>query len=975
LAVGQTQYLISTYAGGLPGPTAAPATSYDIQDATAVTVDPFGNLYVSTTSNCVFRLDPGGNLSRVAGTCVAGSMGEGGIAVNAQLNGPQGLAVDLAGNLYIADQNNQRILQVTPAGIVSIVAGTGIMGYNGTSGQGTSIALNSPQGLAVDPAGNLYIADKGNNLVRKLAPGGTLTTIAGTHRSGTAGDGGPATSATLDAPAALALDFAGNLYIGDGSYQVRKVGPDGNISHVAGTAGVSGESGDSGPAASAQLSYPAGLAVDSIGNLYIADKTNQLIRKVNTSGNISIYAGGGSALPNGVPATQARIANPMGVTVDYRNNVYIADQASQVLVVSPGGTVTVAVGTGVFQFGGDGGPASLAQFNGPWGLALDGSNNLYAVDLNNYRVRKITLTGTQAGTISTIAGTGSNVDSGNGQQATSAGVTPKVVVADSLGNVYLADNTQVRKIALDGTISTVAGTGTAGYNGDNIEATSAQLSGYVAGLAVDSKGNLYIADSSNNRVREVSAAGIITTVAGTGTAGSSGAELSFPTGLALDAAGQNLYIADNGNCRVRKQVLGTNGAVSTVTGNGTCADTGDGTAASTAEITAPWGLALDTSGNLYIATQANKVRVVSAGVIGTIAGTGTAGYAGDGGPATAALLSEPLGLAVDSAGNVYVSDFNNNVIRILEPVGTEPLLFVSSAHTGNFIAGQAGVTFNVTVSNAALAASTSGTVTVTDTLPSSMTLLPTTNNGWNCSISNSTYTCTSSNPISAGGSSQAISAVANVGNGAQPQITNAVTVSGAGVPGSSSEDVAFVGPSVPTLEIAATHGGVFVLGEQETYSILVGNTASAPSTSGTVTVTDALPSALNLISMSGSGWNCGNSGSTTCTRSDALGGGAIYSPITVTVSVPSGAPPSVTNQATVSGGGSPQATAMDPTTIVSLACNVTGDGAANITDVQAIVNQALGVNAPVSDLNSDNVVNVVDVQIVINAALGLGCSL
>jgi len=367
--------------------------------------------------------------------------------------------------------------------------------------------------------------------------------------------------------------------------------------------------------------------------------------------------------------------------------------------------------------------------------------------------------------------------------------------------------------------------------------------------------------------------------------------------------------------------------------------------------------------------------VVSSGIIGTIAGTGTAGYAGDGGAATAALLNEPLGLAVDSAGNVYVSDFNNSVIRILEPEGTEPLLSVSSTHTGNFTAGQAGAIFSVTVSNAALAGPTSGTVTVTDTLPSSLTLVPTSNSGWNCAISNSTYTCTTTGSLAAGSSSQPIAVVANVGSGAQPQITNVVTVSGGGSPGFSSEDVAFVGPPNPTLELAATHSGPFVIGEQATYTILVGNQASAPATSGTVTVTDTLPSALNLISMTGTGWNCGNTGSTTCTRSDALAGGANYNPITVTVSVPSGAPSSVTNQAAVSGGGSAGASAMDPTTIISIACNVTGDAAANITDVQAIINQALGVKPAASDVNSDGVVNVVDVQIVINAALGLGCSL
>ena len=187
---------------GWAAPTSASATAFPIQNPNGVAADPFGSMYLSTASNCVFRLDPSGNLSRVAGTCQAGYSGDGGSAVAAELNNPQGLAVDALGNLYIADQGNQRIRKVTPAGTINTVAGTGTFGYSGDNGPATSAALENPHAVAVDNAGNLYIADMTNNAIRKVAPNGTITTIAGTGTHGISGDGGPATGATLSDPLA-----------------------------------------------------------------------------------------------------------------------------------------------------------------------------------------------------------------------------------------------------------------------------------------------------------------------------------------------------------------------------------------------------------------------------------------------------------------------------------------------------------------------------------------------------------------------------------------------------------------------------------------------------------------------------------------------------------------------------------------------------------------------------------------------------
>jgi len=443
------------------------------------------------------------------------------------------------------------------------------------------------------------------------------------------------------------------------------------------------------------------------------------------------------------------------------------------------------------------------------------------------------------------------------------------------------------------------------------------------------------------------------------------AQLNYPAGLAVDAQG-NLYIADYVNCRVRKLTPG--GTISTVAGNGTCSNTGDAGAATNAAITNPWGLAVDLAGNLYITTQGNTVReVTQAGIIGTIAGTGVAAFSGDGGPAAAAQLDYPLGIFAGSAGNIYVADFNNDAVRVLQPLGTEPVLEVSSTHSGIFAAGQTA-TYSLTVTNATGAAPTSEGVTVTDTLPAGLSLVSISGDGWNCSGT----VCTNTETLNGGSGLEPISVVVNVPVGAPPQFTNQVTVSGGGALSTSSSDAAFVGVPTPSLEISLTHGGDFLLDQQGTYTVTVANQAEAAASSGTVTITDTLPNGLTLMSMTGMGWSCTGS---TCTRSDPLGGGASYNPITVTVNVAANASSPVLNQAMVSGGGSANASATDSTTIVTLACAVTGDAPVSAADVQKTINEALGAIPPANDLNQDGAANVVDVQIAINAALGLGCVL
>ena len=317
-------YLISTYAGGLPTATSATATTYPLLLVNAVAVDPAGNTFISSRLNCVFKLDSAGNLTRVAGTGKAGYSGDGGPAANAQLDSPQGLALDLAGNLYIADYYNQRVRRVSPNGVIITVAGNGVAGHSGDSGPATSAQLNSPQGVAVDSAGNLYIADSGNQRIRRVSANGTITTAAGTGTAGYSGDSGLATSAQLCNPLGVAVDANGNLYIADTGFlfqgpsgnRIRMVSTSGIITTVAGN-GTWGFSTDGGTATTAALENPYSVAVDSAGNLYITDTYTHRIREVS-AGIITTVAGNSNQgfKGDGGAATSAWLNTPEGVAVD-----------------------------------------------------------------------------------------------------------------------------------------------------------------------------------------------------------------------------------------------------------------------------------------------------------------------------------------------------------------------------------------------------------------------------------------------------------------------------------------------------------------------------------------------------------------------------------------------------------------------------------------------------------------------------------
>jgi PKD repeat protein len=326
-------------------------------------------------------------ITTIAGVGTIGFSGDGGQATSAQLNRPRGVAIDAQGNVYVANEGAHRVRKVS-SGVITTVAGTGVLGYSGDGGQATSAQLNGPVGVAVDGQGNIYIADRDNNRIRKVSAG-IISTVAGNGTAGYSGDGGQATSAQINSPYGIAVDAQGNLYIADyGNNRVRKVSG-GIISTIAGT-GVAGYSGDGGQATSAQLKGPLGVTVDAQGNLYIADYLNYRVRKVS-GGVISTIAGIGTAgfSGDGGQATSAQLNAPADVAVDAAGNLYIADWSNNRIRAVSGGTITTVAGNATAGFAGDGGQASSAQLNNPFGVAVDGQGSVYVSDSLNQRLRKI----------------------------------------------------------------------------------------------------------------------------------------------------------------------------------------------------------------------------------------------------------------------------------------------------------------------------------------------------------------------------------------------------------------------------------------------------------------------------------------------------------------------------------------------------------------------------------------------------------
>lgn len=387
-------------------------------------------LFLSTSLQTALAVP--GDITTIAGNGISGYTGDYGPATSANLNNPYSSVADSTGNIYIADYMNHSIRKIDVAGVITTLAGNGSPGYAGDGGPAAYATMNMPAGLAVDTIGNVYIADGGNNCIRKIDTSGIITTVAGNGIMGYSGDGGPAASASLSYPAGVFADSIGNLYIADsGNNRIRMVDIFGTITTVAGD-GLMGFSGDGGPGISASLNYPSGVFVDIAGNLYIADSSNNRIRRIDAFGTITTFAGTGAMgySGDGVPAVSTSLSYPWGVYGDAAGNIYITDMINQrIRKIDVFGIITTVAGNGVMGFSGDFGPAASANFAYPMGISIDQTGNIYVADMYNQRIRRIEGNGAD-----TTTPTGSiSINSGS-TYANSTNVTLTLSCDDSSGS-------------------------------------------------------------------------------------------------------------------------------------------------------------------------------------------------------------------------------------------------------------------------------------------------------------------------------------------------------------------------------------------------------------------------------------------------------------------------------------------------------------------------------------------------------------
>lgn len=593
-------------------------------------------------------------------TAVGGGFVNNAPALKTFLGYPQGVAVDSAGNVYITDAG--RILQLNHStSVLSAVAGGGAAASSTNDGPALSVRI-APTGLVINASGNVLFLD--SSALRQLnLQQAAITTIAGQPgKNGSSGDGGAASAALLNMPQQFCLDSAGNIYIVELAGHVRRIDArTGVITTIAGNGGGH-FGGDGGLATAATLVNPTGIAADSAGNIYIADTGDLRIRKIAAStGIITTIAGTGHgpSAGDGGNALQASFGTLGELLMDSHNNLTLID-LNRVRQITSSGTISTVAGNGTAALAGDGGLATKAEVNMPFGLALDSAGDLYITDTGNRRVRLVTAA---TGVITTIAGTSQNGDGGLAAGAIMS--SPGGLAVDAAGDLFLTDGSLVREVnASTGIITTYAGGGNSTQDG--ISALSAKLD--PLSLVVDSSGNLIVGESA--AIRRIDSGGTITTIAGTGVPGFSGdggaataAQVGYVTALAIDPSGRLVFV-DYGSKRLRRIDMST-GTISTVAGNGQTNFTGLGQPATSTGLGSLAGVAVDANGNIYTGGVGiyYLLKISPAGAVSVAGGIGGCGYIGDGGPATLAGMCQPSSIALDAGGNIYVGDTSCYCVR------------------------------------------------------------------------------------------------------------------------------------------------------------------------------------------------------------------------------------------------------------------------------------------------------------------------
>jgi sugar lactone lactonase YvrE len=718
-----------------PAGVVSTLASTTFQSPRGVAVDSAGNVYVADCVNHVIKkVTSAGVITTFAGNGTAGFSN--GTGNNATFSFPQQLAIDASENLYVSEQGNNVVRKITSAGVVTTFAGNGSPGS--ANGTGTNASFNNLYGVTVDSSGNVYVGDQSNHLIRKITSAGVVTTLAGSGNAAFAD--GTGTNASFNRPYGVAVDTFGNLYVADRiNNRIRKItlpsSADPNTyinSPFTGTLLTTFN-----PAlSSSTITIPAGTTNAKVASFTVAATSLPLKTSVTGVWSLTLYAtvglstspasfyvevvDGATTVATGTTTTSVNQSSPMqlyksNLTIPARTyssdltlNIYATTQASSSLTLGFNGSTISYLNTTIPSVGATGstgaagatgvtgstgptgrtgptgntgptgatgntGATGSAGTTGPTGsMGIDGFSGglTLQLDYTTQVASGDTVVTTLAGQTSTGStnGTGTNASFWN----------PREVAVDSSGNVYVADtvNHLIRKITSAGLVTTFAGSSSGSSDGTGINAQFY----FPCGVALDSSGNIYVADTTNHRIRKITSAGVVTTFAGSSTGSSDGtgtnAQFNTPWGIAVDSSG-NVYIGDAANNRVRK--ITSAGVVTTLAGSSSGSSDGTGTNASFASLRS---VAVDSVGNVYVAdTNNHRVRkITSAGVVTTLAGSSQGSADGTG---TNATFREPIGIEVDSEGNVYVGDSGNNRIRKITSAGVVTTLVGSSQGSSN----------------------------------------------------------------------------------------------------------------------------------------------------------------------------------------------------------------------------------------------------------------------------------------------------